>query len=331
MNKQTPTDILSEFSKKKILVIGDIMLDAYIWGNVSRISPEAPVPVVLVSQKEYRLGGAGNVALNIKSLGAAPLLVSMTGDEEEASFLFNLLNEKKIAPEFLLKSSMRKTTTKTRIIANHQQQLIRIDNEDSRPLNEFDQNLLTDKVMEILPLADAVVFSDYDKGVLNQKIIQLVISEARRLHIPTIADPKKDNFFSYQQATLFKPNLKELQEGLQMTFRRPVVMEELNAAANKLFEKMNIDIAFITLSDEGIYVNNRESGKIIPSHKRNIYDVSGAGDTVSAVAALSMACGLDLFQMAELTNLAGGIVCEKVGVVPVEPEELRNEMKKLKD
>lgn len=314
-----------EFRKKRILILGDIMLDTYIWGSVNRISPEAPVPVVLVDENESRLGGAGNVAMNIKQLGAVPLLISVTGNDKESELLNNILAENHISSEFIISSVKRKTTQKTRIIANHQQQIVRIDHEETTPVNDFDKKQLINKTLEIIPIADAIIFSDYDKGLLVPDIISQVIAEARKYNIPTIVDPKRQNFLYYHNATLFKPNLKELQEGLQLKIAKPVSIKELQLAAQKLVELLNIEIAMITLSDEGVYINDGKIEQIVPSHKRNVYDVSGAGDTVAAVAALSMACGFDSILMAELTNLAGGIVCEKVGVAPVSFEELKKE------
>lgn len=328
MTEKTET-FFKQIRDKRIVVAGDAMLDAYIWGDVKRISPEAPVPVVLVKNKEYRLGGAANVALNLKNLGADPVFVSVVGDDTEGHIFKDIMKVSGLSAEFIISSKNRPTTQKTRIIANNQQQLLRIDEENTGYLNDYDQTSFIENAIKAIAGSDAVVFSDYDKGVFSDKVIEKMVDEANRNSIPTIVDPKKRNFLLYKNVSLFKPNLKELAEGLGIIIQKPVSLKQLNEASDILFEKMNISIAFITLSDEGVFIRNKENSLIIPSHKRSIYDVSGAGDTVAAVAALALSCNSELKMIAELSNIAGGLVCEKVGVVPIELKEFEEECKRI--
>jgi len=318
-----------DITQKNILIIGDSMLDAYIWGDVKRISPEAPVPVVLVKNREYRLGGAANVAMNIVKLGATPKFISVIGEDAEGKIFSKLLQENGIQNDFLIYSSDRPTIVKTRIIGNQLQQLLRIDEENTSFLPQQIQYIFIEKVKKLIPECHAVIFSDYDKGILNKENITEIVDECIKHNVPSIVDPKRKNFLHYHHTSLFKPNLKELQEGLGFDFSKPITIEQLRKAANALFDKMNIDTAFFTMSDEGVYINNRKKDFVLPSHKRNIYDVSGAGDTVASVAALAFSCGLDIDLIAELSNIAGGLVCEKVGVVPVERNEFRAECSKI--
>jgi len=321
--------IFDDFSRKKILVLGDIMLDAYICGNVRRISPEAPVPVVQVDRKEYRLGGAANVALNIKELGAEVELLSICGDDQEGEILKEIIEKQHIDSGNILKCKERKTTVKSRVIANNQQQLIRLDNEQTDFITRRESKKIIENVLAAMDDCDAIVFEDYDKGLLSAGMIRILVNEANKRNIPSIVDPKKRNFHQYKNCTLFKPNLQELRAGLNVQIDRPVKMDQIRKAAEQLFRKMNVQIAFITLSDEGVYINDRIKDLIVPSHKRSIYDVSGAGDTVTAVASLAISCGIENELLAQLTNIAGGLVCEKVGVVPVEKEEFYSECIRL--
>lgn len=311
------------------MVVGDIMLDAYYWGNVNRISPEAPVPVVQISQKEYRIGGAGNVALNIKNLGAEVFMVSVCGNDDEGVQLKSILEKNAIDNKGILECKGRTTTVKSRIIANNQQQLLRLDSEQSTLLGRKENRLVFESCMERLDKCDALVFEDYDKGLLSEKLIKNLINEANSRSIPTIVDPKRRNFHHYRNSTLFKPNLQELRNGLNMLIPRPVQIETIRKAAEVLFRRMNVGTAFITLSDEGVYINDRQKDMIVASHKRSIYDVSGAGDTVTAVAALALSSGIGNELLARLTNIAGGLVCEKVGVVPIGKDEFLNECIRL--
>ncbi len=323
--------IFKEFSSKKILVIGDVMVDTYIKGKVSRISPEAPVPVVKFEDKEHRLGGAANVALNIKALGAKPYICSVIGKDINGEQLIKLINQNHLSDEGIVLSDDRLTTVKTRIIGNNQQ-LIRIDKEETTPISSQMAYNLIDSVKSIVikEKIDVIIFQDYNKGLLVPKVIEDIIEFANEHNIPTVVDPKKDNFLTYKNVTLFKPNLKELQEGLDVDFEfdsaNPSSFIE---AVNLLKEKINPKHIFVTLSEHGVFITDEDKHHFIPAHLRNITDVSGAGDTVISVASLALSCQLRPSVIAELSNLAGGLVCEKVGVISVDKEQLMQEAFKL--
>lgn len=327
VDKQRLKAIFHGFEEQKVLIIGDVMCDAYWWGGVNRISPEAPVQVVDIENKEYRLGGAANVAVNLKRLGAEPMLCSVIGTGQEGETFSRLIKEEGISSEYLVQSEERPTTVKTRVMGD-KHQLIRLDNEITAPLVENEQSALLHKVKASVDQADAILFVDYDKGVLSAPLIREVIQMAEQKGIPTIVDPKKKNFFDYQGVTLFKPNINELENGLATDLGEPVDLEILKEAVQNLHNRLNNTIAFITLSEQGVFITNYEEEHHFPAHLRNIYDVSGAGDTVISVAALALASGLELDLVAEMANLAGGLVCEEVGVVPIDKQKLYAECKR---
>ena len=320
--KKKIIEAIGNFSNKKILIIGDVMVDTYLWGEVNRISPEAPVPVVSCSKQEHRLGGAANVALNVKTLSCEPLLCAVTGDDLNGEVFKNLLKENNITDEFIIKDDFRPTTNKTRVIG-HTQHLLRVDQEST---DFIDSNIEGKILKRIEPLIsskkiDVIIFQDYDKGVLTASIIKTVIRLANQYDIPTLVDPKKRNFLSYEGATLFKPNFKELTEGLNL-FVKKNDFEGMFEAGKKYLSTMDNHFLFLTLSELGVFITDGKTYDNIPARKREIADVSGAGDTVISTIAASMAVGLPLYEVAELANLAGGLVCEKVGVVPIYKEEL---------
>ncbi|QIX63550.1 D-glycero-beta-D-manno-heptose-7-phosphate kinase [Hymenobacter sp. BT18] len=314
-------DLFTAFNGLTVLIVGDVMMDAYVWGKAARLSPEAPVPVVNVSRQEQRLGGAANVALNVQALGATPLLCAVVGQDQGGDQLLDLLHAGGLSAEGMVRSTHRPTTVKQRILAQGQQ-LLRIDSEVETDLNAEENADLTARFQLLLPRADVVIFEDYDKGVLNAESIRQFISLAREQGIPTVVDPKKKNFLAYQHCTLFKPNLKELREGLKLDFNdadRP----NFEAAVEKLREVLHPEIVLVTLSERGVFVENGELTRTyIPAHLRTISDVSGAGDTVISIAALCVALGLPAPVTAALANLGGGLVCEQVGVVPIEKQLL---------
>lgn len=320
-------NIFEDFTKKKILIIGDVMSDAYWWGGVNRISPEAPVQVVDINKKEYRLGGAANVAVNLKRLGASPLLCSVIGTEQEGETFSELIKEEGIVPDYLVQSNERPTTVKTRVMGD-KHQLIRMDNETTEPLSQDEEKGLLTKVKTAIQKSDAILFVDYDKGVLNSDFIQQVIQMAKKQGIPSIVDPKKRNFFEYEGVTLFKPNIKELQNGLGVDLGDPVEISALKQSVKNLQSRLKNDLAFITLSEQGVFITDYEQSLHFPAHYRNIFDVSGAGDTVISVATLALAAGLELDMVAEMANLAGGLVCEEVGVAPINKEKFFQECKR---
>jgi len=322
-------DIFEAFARVNALVVGDVMLDRYVSGNVERISPEAPVPVVHVQQTENRLGGAANVALNLKSLGATPYMCSVIGADADADVFTKIIEQKKLPKTGLIPSSARMTTVKSRVLSRNQQ-LIRLDHEHTHNLNEKESMQLIQKIREILDTNEihVIIFQDYNKGVLTPEIIRSVLTEAIRRDIPTIVDPKFTNFFAYRRATLFKPNLREVRDMLDFEIN-PDDNATLEKAAANIRQEIGNLYTLITLSDKGMYFDDGKTNFIIPAEVRNIADVSGAGDTVLSLMALGIAAKLDSKTMVQLANLAGGLVCEKVGVVPVDLEELKKESEAL--
>ncbi|MGV3632041.1 MAG: bifunctional heptose 7-phosphate kinase/heptose 1-phosphate adenyltransferase [Bacteroidota bacterium] len=322
--------LFDSFRQKRIIVLGDVMLDSYILGNVSRISPEAPVPIVSLRETDERLGGAANVALNLASLGAAPVICSLIGADADGERLSSLFAEHGIASDGLVKSQGRKTTVKTRVIGNNQQ-LLRIDSEQTNDITREEEDRLFMKIEQLISGGvDALVFEDYNKGVLAESLIQRVIALCNEKNIATTVDPKKKNFFAYQGVTLFKPNLKELKEGLDLNFSISDSMA-FESAVEALRSRLKHEITFITLSEHGVFIKNEEESHHIPAHIRNIADVSGAGDTVISLATLCLCAGLPIDRIASISNLAGGLVCEKAGVVSIDKEELMEEIKMMND
>ncbi len=321
-------DIINRFEGLRVLVIGDVMIDAYLIGNVERISPEAPVPVVAVNQKDYRLGGAANVALNLVALGAKPILCSVVGSDLEGNDLLQLLEKANISCSGIIQSNERKTTTKTRVMAqNHQ--MIRIDNEQTDTLSDYDTYVLVQRIVnDLLPAADVVLFEDYDKGVISQSLIEQIIAKAHHLGKKVVVDPKRRNFLHYKQVDLFKPNLKELKEGFQIT-ADPSDKLAFESAIKELLQQLNIQNILLTMSERGVMISDGKTFEYFPAHLRKIADVSGAGDSVISVASLCVALGVSNKETALLSNLAGGLVCEEVGVVPIDVKKLEEEAAKL--
>ena len=321
--------LFDSFSSLKVGVIGDVMLDTYMWGRVDRISPEAPVPVVTLHHKEYRIGGAGNVALNCQSLGATVTLLSVTGIDTEGSLLTELLDSNSIDTSYLVKSKDRITTSKTRVISRNQQ-MMRLDNEITHDLGTKDEKALLEKVELYIANMDPdiIIFEDYNKGVLTEKMIPELIALCKQAGVLTAVDPKRKNFFAYKQADIFKPNLKEVKEGLNMLIdeiNQPM-LQDIHEELKKL---LHHHISFITLSEKGVFFQRENNAGLIASHIRNVADVSGAGDTVIAVAAMVYAATKNVHLMAEIANIAGGIVCEEVGTVAINKEKLLHECELL--
>jgi rfaE bifunctional protein kinase chain/domain len=325
VTKKDLQKIFDSFSKVRVLIIGDAMVDAYIWGSANRMSPEAPVPVVTVQKKETRLGGAANVALNVQAMGATPILCSVIGDDMYGREFLELMEKQNLSTQAIFKSQKRVTTVKTRVIGNNRH-LLRVDEEMESEVAKPETQQMIDKVTFLIKhnSVDVIVFEDYDKGVITPDLILKVVIEASKKKIPIAVDPKKKNFQFYKNITLFKPNLKELKEGIKAEIN---IVEKgiLSKVADELRTRQGMENILITLSEKGMFIATKKVKHIVPAHIRNVADVSGAGDTVIGVASLGLALKLDPILMVELANIAGGLVCEKVGVVPIDKELLLQE------
>lgn len=322
-------NLFDRFARMKIAVLGDVMLDTYWWGRVDRISPEAPVPVVALERKEYRMGGAGNVALNLACLGAEVSVLSVVGDDEEGAALTRLFEDNHIQTGCLLKSGSRLTTSKSRIISRNQQ-MMRLDAEMTDDLGADDENRLLQEVEAYIKVhrPQALILQDYNKGVLTGRVINQVIAICKQYDVITSVDPKRKHFLSYKHVDIFKPNLKEAKEGLNL-IEEEVSLDLLNRIHDQLNQQLGHAVSLITLSEKGVFYRRQQESRIIPSHLRNIADVSGAGDTVIAVASLIYAATGDVDLMAEVANLAGGLVCEEVGTVAINRARLLEECQLL--
>jgi len=305
------------------------MLDSYIWGTVDRISPEAPVPVVSLHHKEQRMGGAANVALNCRSLGAEVFVLSVIGQDEESILLEKLIREKDMETRYLLKSNDRITTNKTRILSRNQQ-MLRLDAEVVHDLNRHDEMLLLSALEKFITKEnpDLLIFEDYNKGVLTGSVISKAIALCKQAGIITAVDPKRKNFFHYRGVDIFKPNLKEVKDALNL-LTTEVDLYALRDIHEALQQQLKHQISLITLSEKGVFYQLGDQAAILPSHLRNIADVSGAGDTVIAVASLVYTAVKNVFLMAEIANIAGGLVCEEVGTIAIDKEKLVRECELL--
>lgn len=314
------------FNGKKVLVVGDVMVDTYVLGKVNRVSPEAPVPIVSLEKTDERLGGAANVALNIVALGAHPIICSVVGNDDAGKSLVKLLHDSNVSYQGIVFSDSRKTTVKTRVIGNNQH-LLRIDAEQTHDINQSEADQLLERIEELLKTGvDAIIFEDYNKGVLTSEIIENVIKMASQYQVVTAVDPKKENFLAYKNVTLFKPNLKELKEGLRRDFNFSVDRKAFEEAISELELELKNQISFVTLSEHGVFIKRNDKKIYVPAHLRNIADVSGAGDTVISVATLCLIAGFDIKELAEISNIAGGLVCEESGVVSISKEKLMVEV-----
>jgi rfaE bifunctional protein kinase chain/domain len=326
---QSVEDIFSHFKDLRIGVIGDVMLDTYMWGHVERISPEAPVPIVSLDKKEQRIGGAGNVALNIQSLGATAFVLSVTGEDEDAACLNKLFQNQSIDAHYAIQSSDRITTNKTRIISRNQQ-MMRLDAEITTDLTWKEEERLLAAFQQFINIEKPhlVILEDYNKGVLTERVIGSVIRICKEANVLTAVDPKRKNFFEYKGVDIFKPNLKEVREALNLLFT-DVDMALLSDIHGQLHSHLGHQVSFITLSEKGVFYQQDNRANILPSHIRNVADVSGAGDTVIAVAALVYTATKDIHLMAEMANIAGGLVCEVVGTAAIDRQKLLHESEVL--
>jgi D-glycero-beta-D-manno-heptose-7-phosphate kinase len=330
MKKDAILSLFEKFNTYNTLIVGDVMIDTYFWGKVDRISPEAPVPIITRSDIEHRLGGAANVARNIKALGANPILCSVIGNDDKADIFLDVMQQRGLNTEGIIKHDSRITTIKTRVISDNQH-LLRIDEEIKNSISEEVEAELIKHIKKIVDSTriDSIIFQDYDKGVITKNIIESVVEMAQAKDIPTLVDPKKRNFHNFKNVTLFKPNFKELVEGLKLEIKKSDI-EGIHKASQRLQKEQNIKYVMTTLSELGVYISNNGSYHQLPAEIRDIADVSGAGDTVVSTASLCLAAGLPPKQIAWISNISGGLVCEKVGVVPIDKKLLLKECLELR-
>ena len=315
-------ELFDSFSNYSVLIIGDVMVDAYLWGSIERISPEAPVPIVSVRKRENRLGGAANVALNIKSLGGRPVLCSIIGDDENGRIFLDLLEDQNMSNIGIICDKDRKTTTKTRVISGNQH-CLRIDEEISTAVTRRQEQTIIQQIDNIIneQTINAIIFEDYDKGAISPEIIKAIVAIATKKRIPISVDPKKRNFHEYKGVTLFKPNFKELCEGLRIELQKDdfqAIHQNIKAFSNE----MGIGHVMVTLSELGMLITDGDRFYHEPTHIREVADVSGAGDTVISVATMCLIAGIAVPEIARISNIAGGLVCEHAGVVPINKQKL---------
>lgn len=323
---------ISEFEKlkdkfygKKIAVIGDMMLDCYFWGSVSRISPEAPVPIVEIDNEFFRFGGAANVALNILKLGGIPLPIGVIGNDNDGEIFKNLLKDSGINSEGIVVDNKRPTTAKSRVIADGQH-VVRIDKESKEYLNHEISQKLSDFLKNNLDEIDAIILQDYNKGVLSFELIKESIEIAKSQNKIVTVDPKFNNFFNFTDVTVFKPNRKETEDALGIKIKTE---EEIKSASEKLIDKLNCEFLLLTLGEKGLAISDKKNNYWrIPTKARKVADVSGAGDTVISTLTMALAAGADIKTASYLANYAGGLVCEEVGIIPIEIDYLFNTIKK---
>ncbi|MCA6516189.1 MAG: carbohydrate kinase [Chitinophagaceae bacterium] len=325
----TTSALFEKINELRVLVIGDVMLDTYCWGSVDRISPEAPVPVVAVKKTETRIGGAGNVAINTAALGAATTIISVVGNDAAGEQLLQHMQAIPIDVSKIIISGDRPTTNKTRIMSRNQQ-MLRLDQEETADLSAEQEEKIWQQIHNYFneQLPDVCILEDYNKGVLTPTLIQKIIALCHQHKVMTTVDPKQKNFFAYQGVTLFKPNLKEVREGLHIPLNK-IDIRSLDEIHQLLAAQLHHQISFITLSEKGVYFHDGVKSAWLPGHIRNIADVSGAGDTVIAVASLVYAVTGDMQLAASIANIAGGLVCEEVGTAPIQRQLLIDEAIRL--
>lgn len=312
-----------QFKEKKILVIGDLMLDRYVWGVVNRISPEAPVPVVEVTNEFIRLGGAANVANNLASLGASPIPIGVVGNDVEGQQLIELMRTLKFATDWIAIDDSRPTVVKTRIIANDQH-VVRADRESRISINSSIMNKILHAINCNIQDVDAIILEDYNKGLLSKELIGEIIAIAKQHQKIITVDPKFDNFFEYKNVTLFKPNRKEAEAALGIKIGS---IDQVEQACRLMMDRLACEVVLMTLGDQGMcLLTSKGEFNQIPTKARKVHDVSGAGDTVIGTLTLVLASGGELKEAVTLANHAAGVVCGEVGVVPIEPEKLRESL-----
>ena len=307
-------NIIDNFANVRLLVVGDIMLDRYWWGSVRRISPEAPVPVVELQKSTFAPGGAANVAANVAGLGAKVHLVGCIGKDNDADTLVELLKKANVSADSLVRITTRPTSVKTRVIA-HSQQVVRVDQEITSEFAPEEHDLLWEKISEALPEVDAVIISDYAKGLLSETLLDRLISAAREMKKIVLVDPKGKSYARYSGATLLTPNRREAAEACNFDENMP---DMVNIAGKHLIDKFGLDMALITQGEEGmtLFQCDREPLHLGTAAKQ-IYDVTGAGDTVIACLGVALGAGMDFVESAKIANLAAGLVVEQVGTTAI--------------
>ena len=318
MDKNRFDQISSSFSQQSILVIGDVMLDKFMWGNASRISPEAPVPIISVNKISHSPGGAANVALNLSKLSANVQILGIVGDDNEGAILEDTLLKNSVKTQFITDAKIS-TTTKTRIIA-HGQQVVRTDYEDIRDVNSDQIKIIKDILDKIISEIDAIIIQDYNKGLLVKDSIKTILEISSEKNIPVYVDPKKDNFFAYNKIRLFKPNLFEFESAINFK-EQDKSFEDLGKDLRK---KINAEILMVTRSEEGVTLFTDKNVQTISTKARKVHDVSGAGDTAISAFVLADLCGANIEESAMISNYAAGRVCEEVGVVPISLEMIKD-------
>lgn len=314
--------LFDQFSSKRIAVIGDLMLDHYIWGTVERISAEAPIPVVDVQKEDFRLGGAANVIHNLTALGAKADAYGITGNDSYADRLESLLTEIN-ANNFLFKDPERPTTLKSRIVASHQQ-IVRCDFEKRHFIDKDTEMSIINTLKDNILNYSAIILEDYNKGLLSQDLIKEVVHLANSNNIPITVDPKYKNFFEYKNVTVFKPNFLELQKNLGFDI---ITEDDLQLAAKSIFERINPKYLIVTRGEKGLVIFDQNMQKThIPTFAREVFDVSGAGDTVISTLTLCLACGCDIIESATIANHAAGAVCSKMGITPATQKDIKKSM-----
>jgi len=312
-------NIFDQFAKVKVLVVGDVMLDRYWWGTVRRISPEAPVPVVDLQKSTFAAGGAANVAANIAGLGATAHLVGAVGTDSEADTVVGLLENANVSGNSLVRISDRPTSVKTRIVA-HSQQVVRVDQETARDFSDEDHEAIWDKIAEVLAESDAVVISDYAKGLLSPSLLWRLIDAARSQKKRILVDPKGKNYSRYSGASLLTPNRREAAEACNLDDDIPDMVE---IAGNQLLNELDLSMVLITQGEEGMTLFQKKKKPIhLGTAAKQIYDVTGAGDTVIACLGVALAAGLGLVEAARIANLAAGLVVEQVGTTAISRQML---------
>lgn len=316
-------NILDKFTNTKVLVVGDLMLDRYWWGDVKRISPEAPVPVVELKKSTYAAGGAANVAANVVGLGATVSLIGCVGNDNDAGTLIGILESLNISAEHIVRVGSRPTSVKTRVIA-HSQQVVRVDQESTAAISPDVEVQVWDKIVSILPAVEVVIISDYAKGLLTETLLSRLISDARAANKIVIIDPKGKDYSRYRGASLVTPNRREAAEACNLETDAP---DLINICGGRLLNDLDLEMVLITQGEDGMTLFEKEKEPIqLSAAARETYDVTGAGDTAIATMAVALGCGMNFLQAAKLANAAAGAVVEKVGTTPITKSELETIM-----